>query len=241
MSGLLEGLEEGGLYEGEAEIADAIRAEFAKLEELFNVLEASEARLIPIPGLGIPSLAMVREIATVQALRAIKLVEGSAILLQQLNYPSALPAVRALFETWVMLAYANVKFRELGIYGDNWAKFDEWARRLLSGRSSPDSPVPHIKIGVMVGDVLEMFREPLQDDEGAEVGGAVDASGPISQERQHRATGRLFFPVRDVREPFGRHSSDNFWGRLSLRGSCRRSRVGMATVCRIGVQACAIV
>lgn len=138
------------------ELVLSIEARYRDLEKTFDRLSATDRRLKALPGSPMPSLSAPYEFGAIQALRALGLVEGAAMLIERSNWPAAFPVLRSLFEVWVALSYANIMFRKLVLKGAKWHRYDEIAIRLLRGRTdSPDAEV--IQIGHMLDEVKRSF------------------------------------------------------------------------------------
>jgi hypothetical protein len=80
------------------------------------------------------------------------------MLLEQSNYVAVQPVIRSLYETWIVIGYAESRFRQLVLVEGKWARFDELAARLLTQRSSrgPDEDQAKvIGIGMMLDHVAQ--------------------------------------------------------------------------------------
>ncbi len=113
-----------------------IERNYTKLESLFTQLQASEKRLKPLPRMPLPTLSAPYELAAIQALRALGLVEAGALLIEEANWGAVFPVLRALFEVWIALTYAEIMFRRLAIDKSRWNKYDAISTRLIQGRTA---------------------------------------------------------------------------------------------------------
>jgi hypothetical protein len=151
--------------DGVLPLKSQIEEDFRKLEELFSELHASDRRLKVIPVLALPTLAVPYELCTREALRALELAEGAALLLEGANYIAAQPVIRSLFETWIAVAYAGFRFHELVVEENNWSRFDEIGMRLLTQRSDQDK-TKLIGIGMMLDHVSKHYADGLSGPDG---------------------------------------------------------------------------
>ena len=154
----------------ESELLDvkaSIEARFAELQELFVEVECSDMRLKPLPGAPIHTFGIPHELATIHSLRALELAAGAAAAIETDNHVAAFPLLRSLFETWVVLAYAQERFTALAVEQSRWQRYDEIAMRLLVGRTQPGGR-DIIRIGNMIDHVKATFGAELDEEERAD-------------------------------------------------------------------------
>lgn len=153
-----------GISDEVREAVTRANSTFDALRTQFEELEASDKRLLSIPGMGIPTLNVSYELATVHLLRAINLARGAAAAISSNNQVAAFPQLRSLVETWLALAYATVRFEALVVNGERWGKYDEIAMRLLLGTTSGgDHKV------IQIGQMLTTVKEAVTDEDEKEV------------------------------------------------------------------------
>lgn len=155
------------LSESVAALRGEIEDERRDLETLFQRLNTSDRRLKSVPVLPMASISIPYELATREALRGLELCEGASLLLDQSNFVAAQPVIRSLYETWILLGYAETRFRELVFESDKWTRFSDLAMRLLTQRSAKgpaEDESELIGIGMMLDHVAGTFAA----DEGTE-------------------------------------------------------------------------
>ncbi len=130
------------------------------MKALFASLSGSDRRLKGIPGIPLPSTAIPFEFAAIQALRSLELTDAARLLIGRGNRVAAFPVLRALFETWIAVEFAIVRFTSLVLEGNHWDRFDQTGMRLLRGRSDAADPLEKvIKIGDMISTVKAELGE----------------------------------------------------------------------------------
>lgn len=135
------------------ELKAGIEQSIEELEQLFDSLSESDQRLKPLPLMPLPSLSIPYEYAALQTLRALELAEAARMLIEAENRVAVCPVLRSLFETWMAVDYATVRFSKLVLEGERWEKFQHIGRRLLRGRSDADADDPDARI-IQIGDVI---------------------------------------------------------------------------------------
>lgn len=147
---------------GVSDVVARAEEEYGRLEELFDELNHSRARLKTMPELPMPTLAAPFELATVYSLRSLELARGAAQLIESNNQASAYPVIRALFEVWAAATFAHERFQVLVVRGSKWKRFDEIASRLLLGSTSSSIGPEVIGVGDMIAIARSHFAITLE-------------------------------------------------------------------------------
>lgn len=153
------------------ELGERIASRYRELEELFDHLASSPKRLKTMPRMPMPPLAVPYELGAIQCLRALHLSTGAARLIGESNWAATFPVLRALFEVWISLEYAERSFRRLALDKSQWGRYQEIASRLLRGRTAagldegeqPDEDARIIPIGQMLDLVTNEIAEGSED------------------------------------------------------------------------------
>jgi hypothetical protein len=153
------------------ELRQSIEARFKDLEHLFERLAASKKRLKTLPKLPLPTLAIPFELAAIQSLRALHLATGAAHLIDQANWAAAFPVLRALFELWISVEYAERSFRRLVVDKTRWGRYEEISTRLLRGRTAagldPGESPPEEAAIIPIGQMLDLVANEIALDSEA--------------------------------------------------------------------------
>lgn len=136
-----------------SELKASIVRSVEELERLFGDLSDSDRRLKPLPALPLPSLSIPYEYAALQTLRALELADAARGLIEAENRVAVFPVLRSLFETWMAVDYATIRFSKLVLEGEKWQRFDHIGRRLLRGRSDADTTDRDAQI-IRIGDII---------------------------------------------------------------------------------------
>jgi hypothetical protein len=157
--------------DGADELRQRIEGRFKDLEQLFERVATSGKRLKTLPKLPLPTLAIPYELAAIQSLRALHLTTGAAHLLDEANWAAAFPVLRALFELWISVEYAERSFRHLVVNKSRWGRYDEIATRLLRGRTAagldPDESPPEEAAIIPIGQMLDLVANEIASDSEA--------------------------------------------------------------------------